>query len=107
MLFSCGVNKMLMKNVSEGEYKMNGTVHFWHNKRGYGFIKGENGESYFVGFPDVISRHDFKSLDLNEEVTFEPLKQSRETYKYDRALKVLPIYADEKPEEAKYENTSK
>lgn len=47
-----------------------GTVKWFNQKKGYGFISGEDGKDYFVHFSG-IAKEGFKSLDQNQEVTFD------------------------------------
>jgi len=54
------------KEMSDRE---NGTVKWFDNKKGYGFISSENGRDVFVHFRSINSRG-FKSLDEGQKVTF-------------------------------------
>lgn len=49
---------------------MKGTVKWFNQKKGFGFILGEDGNDYFVHFTG-IAKEGFKLLDQNQEVTFE------------------------------------
>jgi len=56
---------------------MIGTVKWFNEKKGYGFITPENGESdVFVHFTDVTGSG-FKTLNEGEEVEFEIAQSER------------------------------
>ena len=78
---------------------MEGIVKWFHAKKGYGFITGSDGSDYFTGYVDIISNADFKTLNEGEEVIFEPIKQDRTEFKYDRAIKVKSTNANATTEE--------
>ena len=48
----------------------NGTVKWFNNKKGYGFINTDNGRDIFVHFSSV-EMDGYKSLNEGEQVTFE------------------------------------
>lgn len=47
-----------------------GTVKWFNNKRGYGFITGENGEDIFVHYTGIVSEG-FKKLQEGQSVTYD------------------------------------
>ena len=49
---------------------MVGKVKFFDEKKGYGFIKGDDGKDYFVHFSS-IQGDGFKKLEKDQAVTFE------------------------------------
>ena len=49
---------------------MKGKVKWFDSKKGYGFIKGEDGQDVFVHYSE-IDQQGFKSLEENQEVEFE------------------------------------
>ena len=51
----------------------NGTVKWFNDSKGFGFLEQENGEDVFVHF-SAISGDGFKSLAEGDEVTFEVTK---------------------------------
>ena len=49
---------------------MKGTVKWFNNQKGYGFIVGEDEKEYFAHYTK-IEKEGFKSLNEGQEVTFE------------------------------------
>ena len=49
---------------------MTGTVKWFNNQKGYGFISGEDGQDVFVHF-SAINGEGFKSLEEGQAVEFE------------------------------------
>ena len=49
---------------------MKGTVKWFNQKKGFGFILGEDGKDYFVHFTGIV-KEGFKSLEQDQEVTFD------------------------------------
>jgi len=54
---------------------LRGTVKWFNDKKGYGFIKQDNGPDIFVHYSDIRARG-FKSLREGDHVTFR-LKQNK------------------------------
>jgi CspA family cold shock protein len=54
----------------------NGTVKWFNNKKGYGFINEESGRDIFVHFSS-ISMDGYKSLNEGEHVIFDVEESSR------------------------------
>ena len=52
---------------------VNGTVKWFNDSKGFGFLEQENGEDVFVHF-SAISGEGFKSLAEGDSVTFELVK---------------------------------
>lgn len=48
----------------------NGTVKWFRNEKGYGFITGEDGTDVFVHFSAIIGEG-YKSLDEGQKVTYD------------------------------------
>ena len=48
----------------------NGTVKWFRNEKGYGFITGEDGQDVFVHF-SAIQMDGFKTLEEGQKVSFE------------------------------------
>ena len=48
----------------------NGTVKWFSDQKGYGFIEQENGEDLFVHYSSVVG-NGFRTLAEGDEVTFE------------------------------------
>ena len=63
--------------VARGGIDMvNGTVKWFSNEKGYGFIEAEDGNDYFVHFTGITGEG-FKTLDEGETVTFEIVDGNR------------------------------
>jgi CspA family cold shock protein len=65
---------------------MQGTVKRFSDIHGYGFIIGEDGEDYFV-HQSQIKMPGFRSLEKNENVTFEP----KQTPKGNQAVNIVKL----------------
>lgn len=55
---------------------MRGTVKWFSNEKGYGFITGEDGKDYFVHYTD-INGEGFRTLGREQPVEFELGKNER------------------------------
>ena len=64
-----------------------GTVEFFNEKKGYGFITKEDGNDVFVHFSSIESDNDFKSLKQDQAVEFEGESDDRG----DKAVKVTAV----------------
>ncbi|MEC7822195.1 MAG: cold-shock protein [Candidatus Neomarinimicrobiota bacterium] len=51
--------------------KQKGTVKFFNEKKGYGFITKEDGNDVFVHFTSIQSDDDFKTLKEGQAVEFD------------------------------------
>ena len=63
-------NKRESKGVSEMADRETGTVKWFNDAKGFGFISRQNGEDVFVHFR-AIETQGFKSLKEGQAVTFE------------------------------------
>ena len=54
--------------------RMEGTVKWFNQKKGYGFIQGEDGQDYFVHYT-TVEKETF--LRENDKVSFEPVQTDR------------------------------
>ena len=64
-----------------------GTVKWFNDKKGFGFISREGGDDLFVHFNEIESEGGFKTLKENAKVEFEVIK----TEKGEAASKVTSI----------------
>jgi len=64
--------------------KQKGTVKFFNEKKGYGFITKEDGNDVFVHFTSIESDDDFKTLKEGQAVEFDIESDDRG----DKAVKV-------------------
>ena len=64
--------------------RQKGTVKFFNEKKGYGFITKEDGNDVFVHFTSIESEDDFKTLKEGQAVEFEVESDDRG----DKAVKV-------------------
>ncbi len=58
------------EKIKAGEESMNGTVKWFNDSKGYGFISREDGDDVFVHHSSIAGEG-FKSLTEGDEVTFE------------------------------------
>ena len=58
------------EGIKAGEESMNGTVKWFNDSKGYGFISREDGDDVFVHHSSIAGEG-FKSLAEGDEVTFE------------------------------------
>ncbi len=56
--------------------KLTGSVKWFDNEKGYGFIEREEGDDVFVHF-SAIEEEGFKALDEGQEVEFEIVEGER------------------------------
>ncbi|MCK8816009.1 cold shock domain-containing protein [Natroniella acetigena] len=56
--------------------KLTGSVKWFDNEKGYGFIEREEGDDVFVHF-SAIEEEGFKALDEGQEVEFEIVEGDR------------------------------
>ena len=64
-----------------------GTVKFFNEKKGYGFITKEDGNDVFVHFTSIESEDDFKTLKEGQAVEFDIESDDRG----DKAVKVTAV----------------
>lgn len=66
---SRGLPKNLCSGTKGGQ-RMTGVVKFFDNRKGFGFLTGEDGNEVYVHFSD-IQQEGFKSLKDGESVTYD------------------------------------
>lgn len=59
--------------------KMRGTIKFFDNSKGYGFIRDENEHDAFVHYSDIVSERSFKNLCEGQMVEFDVMKTEKGT----------------------------
>ena len=65
------LHKFLLTNKEKQmSDKEKGTVKFFNDKKGYGFITKEDGTDVFVHFSSIVSENDFKNLKQDQAVEF-------------------------------------
>ena len=50
---------------------MTGKVKWFNNKKGFGFITGDDGNDYFAHYSKILSDDNYKTLHGDGEVTFD------------------------------------
>ncbi len=66
--------------------KENGTVKWFNNKKGFGFIERETGEDAFVHYSDIEEQSGHKTLRDGQEVMFQVVQG-------DKGLKAVHVVA--------------
>jgi cold shock protein len=68
---ACGTGRDISSTRSKGNSEMEkGTVKWFNNAKGYGFITRENGEDLFVHFKSIVGEG-YRSLKQGEAVQFD------------------------------------
>ncbi|MHA2620354.1 MAG: cold-shock protein [bacterium JZ-2024 1] len=70
--------------------KLHGRIKWFDQKKGYGFVTGDDGKDYFFHYT-AIQMEGFKTVDKDEEVDFE----AEETAK---GLQAVKVYSRRSPE---------
>jgi CspA family cold shock protein len=55
---------------------MKGYVKWFNTTKGYGFIRGQDDQEYFVHYSEIIGKG-FKNLEADQEVAFEAAEDSQ------------------------------
>ena len=77
-------------NRAVGGMKVNGTVKWFNDVKGYGFISNdEGGDDIFVHF-SAIQTEGFRTLKEGQKVTFETEPDPKDSGKL-RAINVVPV----------------
>lgn len=66
---------------------MRGYVKWFNTKKGYGFIRGQDDQEYFVHYSEIIGEG-FKNLEADREVAFEVAEDNQGRT---RAVQVEPL----------------
>jgi len=61
--------------VSTKQKRIRGSCKWFNGQRGFGFIKGTNGQDYFVHQTSIISEG-WRNLEVNQEVEFEVINDN-------------------------------
>ncbi len=69
-VFSKLTRQLLRIEIFYGGIAMNGTVKWFNQEKGYGFVTGEDGKDLFIHFSQ-INKPGYKTLAEGEAVTFE------------------------------------
>lgn len=56
---------------------MRGTVKWFNNQKGYGFITDENGQNVFVHYSGIVSERRFKNLYEEQTVEFDVVEAEK------------------------------
>lgn len=70
---------------------MNGTISWFYNTKGYGFIGCEDGQDVFVHYSSIVGPG-FRTLEMGEPVTFEIIegRQGRQAHNVVRSRAKVP-----------------
>jgi CspA family cold shock protein len=70
---SCEFRRILQHKKEHGNIMETGTVKWFNDAKGYGFISRQNGEDVFVHF-SAIQANGFRSLQEGQQVQFDVVK---------------------------------
>jgi cold shock protein len=70
---SCEFQRTLQHNKEHSNIMETGTVKWFNDAKGYGFISRQNGEDVFVHF-SAIQANGFRSLQEGQQVQFDVVK---------------------------------
>lgn len=68
--WQCHLLYQINNKESRGFKKMRGTVHWFNNQKGYGFLKSEEGKDVFLHYSNIVMEG-FKELEENDVVNYE------------------------------------
>ncbi len=62
--------------LTGGEYMVTGKIKWFNNKKGFGFIAGDNGKDIFVHF-SAIQQDGYKTLNTDDQVEYDLVKSEK------------------------------
>ena len=76
---------------------LKGTVKWWDNRRGWGYVTGEDGREFFCHYSHIDSDHEFRKLGKDWEVVFTLVTTEKGTM-VDWCKVTKAVYPDKKEE---------
>lgn len=70
-LMDKNIKQSLQKKMADKQGRIFGTVKWWEEEKGYGFIQGDDNESYFIHYKNIKEKG-IKNLYRGQRVNFIP-----------------------------------